>query len=181
MALGLDKRAIGVFSNRQDTEAALNALKTSDFRMNKISVVARDVTQDDEMVSSQTGFIRKQTIKGLRSGVLAGGALLGGIGGLVAGLGMLTIPGLDSVNLAGAQAVLAGVFAGGFYGSAAGGIIGAVIGNGVSREQAKAYSDRLSNGEYVVIVDGTDEEIRRAESVLSAQGIQDWGVSTSTT
>lgn len=101
MALGLDKRAIGIFPNRQDTEAALNALKNSNFRMNKVSVVARDATQDDEMVSSQTKFIRKQTFKGLRTGILAGGALLGSIGGLVAGPGMLAIPGLDSVNLAG--------------------------------------------------------------------------------
>lgn len=180
MALGLDKRAIGIFPNRQDTEAALNALKNSNFRMNKVSVVARDATQDDEMVSSQTKFIRKQTFKGLRTGILAGGALLGSIGGLVAGLGMLAIPGLDSVNLAGSQAILAGVFAGGFYGAAAGGIIGGVIGNGVSREQAKAYSDRLSQGDYLVMIDGTDDEIHSAESILCGQGIQDWGVYSTT-
>jgi outer membrane lipoprotein SlyB len=71
--------------------------------------------------------------------------------------------------------------AGGFYGAGAGGIIGAVIGNGVSHEQAKAYSDRLSNGDYLVMIDGTDEEIHRAESILGGQGIQDWGVYNSAT
>ena len=55
-----------------------------------------------------------------------------------------------------------------------------MIGNGVSQEQAKAYSDRLSNGDYLVIIDGTDDEIHRAESILSVQGIQDWGVYSTT-
>jgi hypothetical protein len=132
-------------------------------------------------LSPRASFVREQTVKGLGSGALAGGALLGGIGALVAGLGALTIPGLGSVVLVGAQAALAGTLAGGFYGAGAGGIIGAVIGNGVSHEQAKAYSDRLSNGDYLVMIDGTDEEIHRAESILGGQGIQDWGVYNSAT
>jgi hypothetical protein len=181
MALGQGKRAIGVFPNRQDTESALNELKNSDFPMDKVSVVARDVSKDDEMAESESEFVREQTVKGLGSGALAGGALLGGIGALVAGIGALTIPGLGSVVLVGAQAALAGTLAGGFYGAGAGGIIGAVIGNGVSHEQAKAYSDRLSNGDYLVMIDGTDEEIHRAESILGGQGIQDWGVYNSAT
>jgi hypothetical protein len=55
-----------------------------------------------------------------------------------------------------------------------------MIGNGVSQEQAKAYSDRLSKGDYLVMIDGTDDEIHRAESVLVAQGIQDWRVYSTT-
>jgi hypothetical protein len=180
MALGLNKRAIGIFPNRQDTESALNELQNSDFPMEKVSVVAKDVSENDEMAQSQSEFVREQTLKGLGSGAVAGGALLGGLGGLLAGLGTLAVPGVGSIAVAGAQAALAGTFAGGFYGAGAGGIIGAVIGNGVSHEQAKAYSDRLSKGDYLVMIDGTDEEIQRAESVLKAQGIQDWGVFSST-
>lgn len=180
MALALNKRAIGIFPNRQDTESALNELQNSDFPMEKVSVVAKDVSENDEMAQSQSEFVREQTLKGLGSGAVAGGALLGGLGGLLAGLGTLAVPGVGSIAVAGAQAALAGTFAGGFYGAGAGGIIGAVIGNGVSHEQAKAYSDRLSQGDYLVMIDGTDEEIQRAESVLKAQGIQDWGVFSST-
>lgn len=176
MALGQGKRAIGVFPNRQDTESALNELKNSDFPMDKVSVVARDVSEDDQMAESESKFIREQTLKGIGTGAITGGAILGGIGALVAGLGTLAIPGLGSIAVAGSQAALAGTFAGGFYGAGGGGIIGAVIGNGVSQEQAKAYSDRLSKGDYLVMIDGTDDEIHRAESILSVQGIQDWGV-----
>jgi hypothetical protein len=176
MALALNKRAVGVFSNREDTESALNALKDSNFPMDKVSVVARDVSQDDEMATSQKEFVREQTLKGLGTGALAGGALLGGIGSLLAGVGSLAIPGLGPVVLAGGHAAIAGALAGGFYGAGAGGIIGAVIGNGVSQEEAKAYGDRLSNGDYLVLLDGSDDEIHRAESILKAQGIQDWGI-----
>ena len=176
MPLTSNKRAIGVFPNRQDTESALNELKNSDFPMDKVSVVARDVSENDEMAESESQFVREQTLKGIGTGAIAGGALLGGIGGLLAGLGTLAIPGLGSIAVAGTQAALAGTFAGGFYGAGAGGIMGAVIGNGVSQEQAKAYSDRLSQGDYLLMIDGTDDEIQRAESVLVAQGIQDWGV-----
>jgi hypothetical protein len=45
MALALNKRAIGIFPNRQDTESALNELQNSDFPMEKVSVVAKDVSK----------------------------------------------------------------------------------------------------------------------------------------
>jgi hypothetical protein len=68
--------------------------------------------------------------------------------------------------------VTAGAFAGAFYGIAAGDIIGALIGNGVSREKAKTYSDRVSKGDYLVMVDGADDEIHQAEAVLRNRGAE---------
>ncbi|MDP8964186.1 MAG: signal transduction histidine kinase LytS [Cyanobacteriota bacterium] len=180
MALGLGKRAIGVFPNRQDTEYALNELKNSDFPMDKVSVVAREASEDDEMASSPSEFVPKKTVEGLGKGALAGGAVGGIGGGLVAGLASLAVPGLGSVVLAGAHSALAGVLAGGFYGTVAGGIIGTVMGNGISQEQANVYDERLSNGDYVVMIDGTDDEIHCAESVLKAQGVQEWGIYSAT-
>lgn len=38
------------------------------------------------------------------------------------------------------------------------------------------YSDRLQQSYYLIILDGTDKEISRAESILRQQGIQNWGV-----
>ena len=176
MGLTSSKRAIGVFPNHRDAESALKALKNADFPINQVSVVARDVSENDEMAESESEFVREQTLEGIGTGAITGGALLGGIGGILAGLGTLAIPGLGSIAVAGAQAALAGTLAGGFYGAGTGGIIGAVIGNGVSQEQAEAYSDRLSQGDYLVMIDGTDDQIQRAESVFVGQGIQDWGV-----
>ncbi|WP_017720529.1 hypothetical protein [Kamptonema formosum] len=165
-------RAIGVFPTREATEAALTQLKNYDFPMEKVSVVAREVSEGDELARTPEKFIQDKSIEGLGKGIVAGGSL-GGIAGLLAaGLTAVAVPGLGSVALAGA----AGMFAGGYYGAAGGGIIGAILGNGVSKEQTRLYSEHLSEGHYLVTVEGTDEEIRQAESILTGQGVQDWGV-----
>ncbi|HEY9667830.1 MAG TPA: hypothetical protein V6C91_13550 [Coleofasciculaceae cyanobacterium] len=182
--LGLGKRAIGIFPNRQNAESAINTLRMSNFPMDKVSLVAKDANQDDAITSSQSKFIRNGTIKGLAWGIL-GVATLGSIaGGLLASLTALGVPGADSIaQVGGANAVLVGALAGAFYGAGAGGIIGGFIGNGVSRERAKAYksySDRLSDGAYLVIISGTNDEIQQAESLLRNQGVQDWGVFSAT-
>ncbi len=179
MVLGLHKRGIGIFTKREDTESALNQLKNANFPIEKVSVVGKDVSQGHEIASLQNKFSRHKTVEGLQKGAVVGGTL-GAIGGLLAGFSTLMLPEVDSIVLTGAKAVLGAIFAGGFVGTAAGGLIGAVIGNGVSEEHAKAYSDRIAKGDYLVMVDGTNDEIHQAESILRAQGIQDWGVYTTT-
>jgi hypothetical protein len=79
--------------------------------------------------------------------------------------------------LAGATATaIATTLSGGAIGAAAGSLVGALIGLGVPEERAHVYNDRLSRGEYLVFVDGTESEIRRAEAILSKRGIQEWGI-----
>jgi hypothetical protein len=79
--------------------------------------------------------------------------------------------------LAGATATaLATTVSGGAIGAAAGSLFGALVGLGIPEERARVYNDRLSRGDYLVILDGTDDEIRRAEAILSNRGIQEWGI-----
>jgi hypothetical protein len=79
--------------------------------------------------------------------------------------------------LAGAAGTaIATTLSGGAIGAAAGSLLGALIGLGIPEERAKVYNDRVSRGDYLVIVDGSDDDIRRAESILSHRGIQEWGV-----
>jgi hypothetical protein len=171
MVLGQGKRAIGTFGNHQEGESAINTLRMSNFPMNKVSLVAGDASQDDAMPISQKDFIRNRTLNGLGLGALLVGTLGAIVGSLVTAFAAEAVPGTDPAALIGANSALGGAFAGAYYGIAAGGIIGALIGNGVSREKAKAYSDRVSKGDYLVMVDGTDDEIHQAEAVLREQGI----------
>jgi hypothetical protein len=93
------------------------------------------------------------------------------------GLGALAIPGIGPVMLAGATATaIATTLSGTAIGAATGGLIGALIGLGIPEERARVYYDRVSRGDYLVMVEGTEEEIRRAELILSPRGIQDWGI-----
>ena len=76
------------------------------------------------------------------TGVGFGGALGGGAG-LLASLGILTIPGLGPVLAAG---WLATVAVGAVAGAAAGGIVGALIDAGLSKEHADVYSEAVRRG-----------------------------------
>jgi uncharacterized membrane protein len=79
--------------------------------------------------------------------------------------------------LAGATATaIATTLAGGAIGAAAGSLVGSLIGLGIPEDRAHVYHDRVVRGEYMVIVDGTEAEIRQAESVLKSRGVLDWEV-----
>jgi hypothetical protein len=114
--------------------------------------------------------------EGATTGAIAGGTV-GGLTGLLVGLGALAIPGIGPVMLAGATATaIATTVSGTAIGAAAGGLLGALIGLGIPEERAKVYNERVSRGEYLVIVDGTSDEISRAETILRRYNIQEWGV-----
>lgn len=176
-AVGPSKRAIGVFPSRYHTEQALNDLKNADFPMNKVSVIAQDADAEGEIAGVDVkDTVGSKADEGAKIGA-AGGGTVGGITGLLVGLGSLAIPGVGPIMLAGAGATaLATALAGGALGAAAGGLIGGLVGLGIPEERARAYSDRLSRGEYVVMIDGNIDEIRTAESILSVRGIQEWGI-----
>jgi uncharacterized membrane protein len=177
MSLGHRKRAVGVFSTRQDAEHALHELNRSGFSMDKVSVVAKDVDQRDNIAGAVTSDrVGNKADEGAAAGALTGGTL-GGLTGLLVGLGTLAIPGIGPIMLAGATATtLATTLAGAGIGAAAGSLIGALIGLGIPEERARVYNERVSRGEYLVIVDGSDEDIRHAEAIFQRRGIQEFGV-----
>jgi uncharacterized membrane protein len=177
MTVGLHKRAVGVFSTAREAEDALKELRDAGFPMGHVSVIAKDA---DRMSGVGDTDVRdahgNQAGEGATAGAVTGGAL-GGLTGLLVGLGALAIPGIGPVMLAGATATaLATTASGAAIGAAAGGLLGALVGLGIPEDRARVYNDRVSRGEYLVMVDGTEDEIRHAEAVLSRRGIQEWGI-----
>ena len=177
MAISLNRRAVGVFSSRHDAEHALNELHSSGFPMHKVSIIARDADKKGDIagvdVSDNVG---NKADEGAATGAVTGG-ILGGATGLLVGLGALAIPGVGPVILAGEIATaLATTLAGSAIGAAAGGLLGALLGLGIPEEQARVYNERVSKGDYLVIVDGDQNEIARAEAILTDRGIQHFGI-----
>jgi hypothetical protein len=118
--------------------------------------------------------------EGAKTGA-ASGAALGGLGGLLVGLGALAIPGIGPVILGGAAATaLATTLTGGAIGAAAGSVVGGLVGLGIPENRAKEYSDRLNRGDYLVIVDGTQNEIDRAATILKRQHIENFDIFNAT-
>lgn len=179
MTVDTEKRALGVFSNYSELQTALNELMNSGFSMNQISVIGKDMdnlsqNRSLEGVTLQDAAELTKADEGAKTGAIAGGAV-GGLTGLLVGLGTLAIPGVGPIMLAGATATaLATTVAGGAIGSAAGSLVGALVGLGIPEDRAEAYQNYIANGDYVIIVDGTELEVRQAEAVLRRHRLRDW-------
>jgi uncharacterized membrane protein len=87
---------------------------------------------------------------------------------------VLAIPGVGVAAEVGF--LLANTLLGGVIGAATGALAGALIGWGVPEDKAKYYDERVSQGDYLVVVQGTAEEILRAEAIIEHRGVRDWGI-----
>ena len=176
MVVGVHKRGVGVFSNRRDVEHALHDLKNTGFDMDRVSVITQDGDKDDIAGAEVSDRVGDKSDEGAKVGAVTGTAL-GGLTGLLVGLGTLAIPGVGPIMLAGAAATtLATTLTGAGIGAIAGSLLGALVGLGIPEERAKVYDERVRRGHYLVIIDGTDTEILRAEAILRQQGVEEFGI-----
>jgi hypothetical protein len=171
------RRSVGLFYSRDEAEAALRALKDDGFNMKRVNVIAKDADQVTESAGVNTAKDEgNNAAEGAGAGATSG-AVLGGIGGLLVGLGTLAIPGVGPLIVAGeAATTIATTLAGAGIGAAAGGIIGGLVGLGIPEDKAKIYSDRVGSGSYLVMVNGTDDDISRAERILHDNGIEEYDI-----
>ena len=97
------------------------------------------------------------------------GAAIGGTAGLLAGLGLLAIPGVGPVVAAGwLVATAAGAAAGGVTG----GIIGALTQAGVSDEDAHVYAEGVRRGGTLVTARVNDTDASRLEGILDRSSLR---------
>ena len=171
------RRSVGLFYSRDEAEKALRALKDDGFDMNRVNVIAKNADEVTQSAGVDTAYDEgNNAAEGAGAGATTG-TVLGGIGGLLVGLGTLAIPGVGPIIVAGeAASTIAATLAGAGIGAAAGGIIGGLVGLGIPEDKAKIYSDRVSGGSYLVMVNGTDDDISRAERILHDHGIEEYGV-----
>jgi membrane protein DedA with SNARE-associated domain len=171
------KTAVGAFSHRRGVEAALSELRDAGFPMDQVSLIGKHGNDSDQIAGVDRNVgVGNQADEGAKAGAVTGAAL-GGLGGLLVGLGTLAIPGVGPVIAGGAIATaLATTVTGGAAGAAAGSLVGALVGLGIPENRARVYSDRFHKGDYLVAVNGTDEQIRRAEAILKRWGIEDFDI-----
>lgn len=98
------------------------------------------------------------------------GTVVGGGAGLLAGLGMLAIPGLGPVVAAG---WLASTLVGAGVGAAAGGLVGGLTDAGVEHNDADAYAEGVRRGGTLVTVRADESQLARATQILDVDGALD--------
>jgi hypothetical protein len=102
------------------------------------------------------------------------GAALGGLGGLLVGLGALTIPGIGPIVAAGplatALTALLGAGAGAAAGGVTGGLLGALVDMGVSEDEAGYYSEGVRRGGVLVVARVPETMADQAANMMHLQG-----------
>lgn len=167
------QRAVGTFPTRQDAENALMELRDCGFNMDRISAIAQNPPKPQTLADVEVKSSSQRAKDGAETGAVMG-ATTGGMLGLIGSLSVLAIPG---IGLATEVAILLGnALLGSGVGAAGGSLIGAMIGWGIPEEQAKYYDELLSQGNYVVLVEGTEAEIKGAEAILLDRKILNWNV-----
>lgn len=167
------QRAIGIFSSKRYAEQALNQLRNSGFSMDDVSILTQNPDHDNQIAGAE---IRERGDTEAQEGAGIGavtGTVLGGIGGLLVGLEALFIPGVGPFLAAG---TIATTLAGAGIGAASGAIIGALTGAGIPEEDARAYDKQISQGGYLVMIEGYKDSIERAAAIMKQHGVSDWKV-----
>lgn len=98
------------------------------------------------------------------------GTVLGGGAGLLAGLGLLAIPGAGPVVAAG---WLVAALSGAGVGAATGGLIGALTGTGLSGADAETYAEGVRRGGTLVTVQADGEIADRVIALMQRGGAID--------
>lgn len=137
----------GMFTDRESTEKAYNALHERGYAKDDINLVMSEETRkkhySDENDHSELGTKAAETA-GTGSAI---GGTIGAIAGIIAAIGTsLVIPGLGLVIAGPLAAGLAGAGAGGITG----GLIGALVGSGIPEDRAKIYESGIKNGHVVM-------------------------------
>ncbi len=135
------------YDSYETAHSVVEALEGEGVSTADISVVGRHEAVDDSNTGEGAGI----------------GAALGGAAGLLAGIGMIAIPGIGPVVAAG---WLASTAAGAVAGGAAGGLIGAFTSSGHSEEDANYYAETVRRGGTVVSVRTADENVPAVEAIL---------------
>lgn len=153
---------VSVFDSYTDAQAAVRDLTDAGVPREDISLVANDKEGTYSSELSGSGGSSHHEGSGMGSKV-AGGAAIGGIGGLLLGLGALAIPGIGPIIAAGPIAAALG---GAAIGAAGGGIVGALKDVGVPDEDASFYSEHVRRGGTLLTVQADSSMHDHIHSIL---------------
>ena len=141
---------------------AVEALEAAGVRHDDISLVSGD--KDRNVATTVAGDTSENT--GAGTGATTG-TVLGGGAGLLAGLGLLAIPGVGPVVAAG---WLVATLTGAGIGAAAGGLLGSLTGAGIDEADAKTYAEHVGRGGTLVTVRAEDGLAAKVEEILEHGG-----------
>jgi len=177
----MTKTVTRLFDSHTEALRAVDDLERAGVHHDRISLVSNNADNwhaghhHDEAktrggpLGDRNGDGENDVADGAGKGAATGG-LIGGAGGLLAGLGMLAIPGLGPVVAAGWLASTAvGAAIGAAAGGATGGLLGARTEAGHSDDEAHVYAEGVRRGGTLVSVKVEGDDAPRLEQILDQQ------------
>jgi len=156
----------GLYTTRDQVEAAVDQMKQEGFRNADISVLfPKNEGTKDFAFAKDT-----KAPEGASTGA-ASGAVLGGALGWLVGIGALAIPGLGPFIAAGPIiSLLSGVG----VGATVGGLAGALVGMGIPEYEARRYEGRIKGGNILLSIHSDNADwTRKAKATLQRTGAED--------
>jgi uncharacterized membrane protein len=155
-----DSVTVAIYASHGAAEQAVRTLQKSGFDLGDISIVGRDYFTEEHAVGffnlgERTRFFGKL------------GAFWGTLGGILFGAFVIFIPILGHIIILGplAATIVTGL-EGAAVGGAAGALVGALTGLGVPKDTAIRYETAIRAGEFLVAVQGGEDDVARALAVL---------------
>ena len=144
----------------------VSGLKLAGFSDDDISVLFPDKGSTRDFAHEKNTKAPEGASIGAGTGGVVGGTL-----GLLAGIGLLAIPGVGPFIAAGPiMAALSGIA----VGAAVGGIAGGLIGMGIPEIEAKRYEGKVKDGNILISVHAeSSDEVTRAKDLFTAAGATD--------
>lgn len=156
---------IAVVDDHRQAEQALAALRGGGFDMQQVSIVGKDHPQDEQI----HGYVTTGSQMRFWGGQ---GAIWGSIFGILAGAGLLFIPGIGPLVVAGP---LVNMLVGGAEGAVALGGIEAVFAGllhlGFTRDSLVLYEGKLKAGKLLVLAHGLPTDVVLAMKLLTDAGL----------
>jgi uncharacterized membrane protein len=164
-----DKHSIvASFPSHTEAEHVVVELQKEGFDMKKLSIIGKDYRTNEHV----RGFLTwKDTAQAGAAGGAYWGSFVGGLFGILAGAGVLFIPGMAPIVIAGP---ITGLLAGWLEGSivagalagAVGGLSGALLGLGIPKDEVIKYETRIQAGEFIILVTGGESDVTQAKTML---------------
>jgi hypothetical protein len=157
-----------LFDDYEAAASAVDQLEAAGIPHADISIIANRVESVPAEAHAPGTAVHRPTDSTDSAGTGATvGTVLGSGAGLLAGLGLLAIPGLGPVVAAG---WLVATVTGAGVGAAAGGLIGGLTGAGLSADEAETYAEGVRRGGTLVTVRADDARAERVLAILERAG-----------
>jgi uncharacterized membrane protein len=152
--------AVAVYATHDEAEAAIKSLQKSGFDMKKLSIVGKDFQTEEHAVGYyNTGDRVKFWGKK--------GAFWGGLVGILFSSAFLVIPVVGHIIVLGplVTSIIGGLEGAAVIGSTSA-LFGALSGLGIPKDSVIQYENDVKAGKFLVLAQGTEEEVARAKSLL---------------